>query len=107
MISSYNMHNPTGGRAVLFGPGGALWLPPLLGDACAVKQHSKLTPLQHTRHTVQASFDTMAQSTFKRHLRRSLPVTRSKFPWEQAQHKLAGELASKEKAAAAAAAGRG
>jgi len=51
---------------------------------------------------LQASFDTMAHSTFKRHLRRALPVTRSRFAWEQQAHKLAGELASKEKAAAAA-----
>jgi hypothetical protein len=46
----------------------------------------------------------MAQSTFKRHLRRSLPVTRTKFQWEQQAHKLATELAAKERAAAA---GRG
>ncbi len=52
---------------------------------------------------LEGSFDALAQRTFKE-LRRALPVTRSKFPWEQAQHKLAVELATKEKAAAAAAA---
>ncbi len=51
---------------------------------------------------LEGSFDALAQRTFKE-LRRALPVTRSKFPWEQAQHKLAVELATKEKAAAAAA----
>jgi hypothetical protein len=42
----------------------------------------------------------MASTTFKRHLRRALPVTRTRFNWEQAQHKVAGELAAKERAAA-------
>jgi capping protein alpha len=51
---------------------------------------------------LEASFDALASRTFKE-LRRALPVTRSKFPWEQAQHKLAVELATKERAAAAAA----
>ena len=52
---------------------------------------------------LEASFDALASRTFKE-LRRALPVTRSKFPWEQAQHKLAVELATKERTAAAAAA---
>ena len=53
----------------------------------------------------QETFDTMNEGTFKE-LRRMLPVTRAKFPWEQVQHKLAVELATKEKAAKAAAAGQ-
>ena len=50
---------------------------------------------------LEGAFDTMNEGAFKE-LRRMLPVTRAKFPWEQVQHKLAVELATKERAAAMA-----
>ena len=50
-------------------------------------------------NALESGFESLAGGAFKE-LRRSLPVTRAHFPWEQAQHKLALQLAQKERVAA-------
>lgn len=45
---------------------------------------------------LESSFEGMERAALKE-LRRALPVTRQKFAWEQVQHKLAVELATKNK----------
>ena len=46
---------------------------------------------------LEETFDELAGGAFKE-LRRALPVTRTRFDWDKAQHKLAIELAAKERA---------
>jgi len=50
--------------------------------------------------SLETTFEELAGGAFKE-LRRALPVTRTRFQWEQAAHKVAGELADKERAAQA------
>jgi len=46
---------------------------------------------------LEATFDALAERSLKE-LRRALPVTRARFPWENTAAKLAGELRAKEAA---------
>lgn len=55
---------------------------------------------QEYHANLQEAFKEFSWNTFK-DLRRKLPVTMAKFDWQRAQHKVAVELATKEKEAVA------